>query len=206
MQEKKYITNWDFQSVWMLGLKTLPLSEIFEVKVFILPVRVNCIYIFVLQHQKQTNKQTNKKLSKAIIPLKKEKLVWKINSFHQLSSLGKKLDSCRGNLGSIKNTRPFPELIFHCHNPKGIKYVTRVWFGISYLHEWKSLILYVSVAMILNLFFNFLSTVLFNEWFLILRPLKNIECKLFDNTIFCVKQILRFVNVSFIRLYKNKIF
>ena len=33
--------------------------------------------------------------------------------------------------------RPFPDSFFDCHNPKGIKLITRLRLGLSYLREHK---------------------------------------------------------------------
>ena len=37
----------------------------------------------------------------------------------------------------LKFIRPFPSKIFQCHNPKGIKLVTRLRLGLSHLREHK---------------------------------------------------------------------
>ena len=37
----------------------------------------------------------------------------------------------------VQQTRPSANSLFNCHNPKGIKFITRIQLGLSHLHEHK---------------------------------------------------------------------
>ena len=114
----------------------------------------------------------------------------------------------------LKFIRPSSNLIFDCHNPIGIKYITRIRLGLSHLREHK---FKHSFQDTLNLICNcgndvesaihfFLHCPLYsNERRTLLNSLVNIDHTLLDNTDFSLTQILLFDNTTFNAIANTKI-
>ena len=112
--------------------------------------------------------------------------------------------------GTFKNTvlkfiRPSPNSLFECHNPPGVKFLTRLRLGLSYLHEHK---FRHSFPDLLNPLckcgFEFESTPHFllhrpiynNDRSCLLSTIKNIDWKLLKNTDSSLTQTLLYGNPS----------
>ena len=114
----------------------------------------------------------------------------------------------------LKFIRPSSNLIFDCHNPIGIKYITRIRLGLSHLREHK---FKHSFQDTLNPICNygndvesaihfFLHCPLYsNERRTLLNSLVNIDHTLLDNTDFSLTQILLFDNTTFNAIANTKI-
>ena len=102
----------------------------------------------------------------------------------------------------LKFIQPSSNSFFHCHNPIGIKYITRIRLGLSHLREHK---FKHSFQDTLNPICNcgndvefFLHCPLYsNERRTLLNSLVNIDHTLLDNTDFLLTQILMFGNITF---------
>ena len=80
------------------------------------------------------------------VPTIKAKHNFFMNSFFPSTIIEwNKLDTCLRNSSShsifkksiLQFIRPIPNSVFDCHNPQGIKYVTRLRLGLSHLREHK---------------------------------------------------------------------
>ena len=114
----------------------------------------------------------------------------------------------------LKFIRPSSNSFFDCHNPIGIKYITRIRLGLSHLREHK---FKHSFQDTLNPICNcgndvesaihfFLHCSLYrNERRTLLNSLVNIDHTLLDNTEFSLTQILLFDNTTFNAIENTKI-
>ena len=114
----------------------------------------------------------------------------------------------------LKFIRPSSNSFFDCHNPIGIKYITRIRLGLSHLREHK---FKHSFQDTLNPICNcgndvesaihfFLHCPLYsNERRTLLNSLVNIDHTLLDNTDFSLTQILLFGNTTFNAIENTKI-
>ena len=102
--------------------------------------------------------------------------------------------------------RPAANSVYNCHNLKGIKLITRLCLGLSYLREYKFKHNFQeSLNLLCNCGHGIESTTHFflhcslslNERYTLLSTLSSIDCNLFNNTDFVLTQSLRFGNLSF---------
>ena len=96
--------------------------------------------------------------------------------------------------------------MYGCHNPKGIKLIARLRFGLSHLSEHKFKHNFQeSLNPLCNCGHGIESTTLFfihcpiftNERYTLLSTLSSIDCNLLNNTGFVLTQTLLFGNLSF---------
>ena len=123
------------------------------------------------------------------------------------------LDPKLGNsdtYGTFKNTilkflRPSPNSVFKCHNPQGIKFLTRLRLGLSHLREHKFKHSFRdSLNPLCKCGFDVESTSHFllhcpiynNERSSLLSTIRNIDCKLLENTDPSLTQTLLYGNPS----------
>ena len=103
----------------------------------------SCDYLFIVIPKNNPNHRTRNSYN---IPQFNIKYNFFKNSFFpSVIAEWKKLDSDIWNLNSLnllksrilKFIRPNPNSIFHCHNPKAIKYLSRIRFDLRHLPEHK---------------------------------------------------------------------
>ena len=137
------------------------------------------------------------------------------NSFFQSTIIKwKNLDPNLRNsdtYGTFKNTilkfiRPSPNSVFECHNPQGIKFLTRLRLGLSHLREHKfkhsfqdSLNPLCKCGAEVELTTHFLlhCPIYNNDRSSLLSTIRNIDCKLLEITDFSLTQTLLYGNPSF---------
>ena len=102
--------------------------------------------------------------------------------------------------------RPSPNSVFECHNPQGIKFLTRFRLGLSHLREhkfnhsfqdslnplWKC-----GTETESTLHFLLHCPIYNNDWSSILSTIRNIDCKLLEITDSSLTQTLLYGNPSF---------
>ena len=102
--------------------------------------------------------------------------------------------------------RPTANSVYHCHNPKKIKLITRLRLGLSHLREHKFKHNFQEPLNplcncghgIQSATYFFLHCPLFtNERYTLLRTLSSIDCNLLNNTYLVLTQTLLFGNLSF---------
>ena len=114
----------------------------------------------------------------------------------------------------LKLLRPSSNSFFDCHNPIGIKYITRIRLGISHLREHKFKHSFQDtlkpicncgndVKSAIHFFFH--CPLYSSERRTLLNSLVNIGHTLLDNTDFSLKQIFLFGNTTFNAIENTKI-
>ena len=108
-------------------------------------------------------------------------------------------------------TRPASNSIYNCHNPKGVKLITRLRLGLSHLtehkfkHNFQDSInpLCICGHNIESITHYFLHCPLFvNKKSSFFSTLSILDCSLLDNVDSTLTQTLLFVNTSFLRMFK----
>ena len=99
----------------------------------------------------------------------------------------------------LKFIRPSPNSVFECHNPQGIKFLTRLRLGLSHLREHK---FKHSFQDLLNPFesashFLLRCPIYDNDRSSLLSTIRNIDCKLLEITNSSLTQTLLYGNPSF---------
>ena len=103
----------------------------------------SCDYLFIIISKNNSNHRTRNSYNIPQFNIKHN--FFKNSFFPSVIAEWKKLDSDIWNLNSLsllksrilKFIRPNPNSIFNCHNPKAIKYLSRIRFGLSHLSEHK---------------------------------------------------------------------